>query len=68
MTIESMNKLFLHGLQDIYYAENQIAKALSEMMNQRIDAALFDIAPLPLEGRKLHVHIDWQGDSSNLDL
>lgn len=42
MTIKSMDELFLHGLQDIYYAENQIAKALREMMNQRIDAALFD--------------------------
>jgi ferritin-like metal-binding protein YciE len=42
MTIQSMNDLFLHGLQDIYYAENQIAKTLTEMMGQRIDAALFD--------------------------
>jgi ferritin-like metal-binding protein YciE len=42
MTIHSMNELFLHGLQDIYYAENQITKVLQEMMNQRIDAALFD--------------------------
>ena len=39
MTIESMNELFLHGLQDIYYAENQIVKTLTEMMNQRMDAA-----------------------------
>jgi len=37
-----MNELFLHGLQDIYYAESQVAKALSEMMNERIDSALFD--------------------------
>jgi len=42
MTIQSMNELFLHGLQDIYYAESQVAKALSEMMNERIDSALFD--------------------------
>ena len=26
--IRSMDDLFLHGLQDIYYAENQITKAL----------------------------------------
>ena len=42
MTIQSMNELFLHGLQDIYYAESQIAKTLTEMMNQQIDSALFD--------------------------
>jgi ferritin-like metal-binding protein YciE len=42
MTIQSMNDLFLHGLQDVYYAENQIAKTLSEMMDQPIEAALFD--------------------------
>ena len=42
MTIQSMNELFLHGLQDIYYAENQITKTLKEMMSHRIDAALFD--------------------------
>ena len=37
-----MSELFLHGLQDIYYAETQTTKALSEMMGQRIDAPLFD--------------------------
>lgn len=37
-----MNELFLHGLQDIYYAENQIAKTLSEMMDQATDPALFE--------------------------
>ena len=42
MTIQSMNELFHHGLQDIYYAENQIAKSLSEMMDQATDAALVD--------------------------
>ena len=29
--IKSMNDLFMHGLQDIYYAENQIRKSLPDM-------------------------------------
>ena len=32
MTIQSMNELFLHGLQDIYYAENQITKTLEPVL------------------------------------
>ena len=32
--IKSMDHLFLHGLQDIYYAENQITKALPKMIEQ----------------------------------
>jgi ferritin-like metal-binding protein YciE len=42
MTLQSMNDLFLRGLQDIYFAENQIAKTLSEMMDQAKDPALLD--------------------------
>jgi ferritin-like metal-binding protein YciE len=30
--IKTMDDLFLHGLQDIYYAENQIKKALPKMI------------------------------------
>jgi ferritin-like metal-binding protein YciE len=37
-----MSDLFLRGLQDIYFAENQIAKALSEMMDQATGPALRD--------------------------
>ncbi len=29
--IKSMNDLFVHQLQDIYYAEQQLVKALSKM-------------------------------------
>ena len=29
--IKTMNDLFMHGLQDLYYAENQIAKSLPDM-------------------------------------
>jgi ferritin-like metal-binding protein YciE len=32
--IETMEDLFLHGLQDIYYAEHQITKALPKMIEQ----------------------------------
>lgn len=31
--IKTMDDLFLHGLQDIYYAENQITKALPKMID-----------------------------------
>ena len=31
--IKTMEDLFLHGLQDIYYAENQITKALPKMID-----------------------------------
>ena len=32
-----------------------------------IATALLDTTPLPLEGRKLHVHIDWAGDTTICD-
>jgi len=32
--IETMDDLLLHGLQDIYYAEQQITKALPKMIDQ----------------------------------
>jgi len=31
---------------------------------ENVEAALLDVAPLPFEGRKLHVHPDWSGDSA----
>src|SRR5688500_11908220 len=31
--IKTMEDLFLHGLQDIYYAEHQITKALPKMID-----------------------------------
>lgn len=36
-------------------------RALAELL-ARIDAELFTAAPLPLDGRKLHAHPDWQAD------
>jgi ferritin-like metal-binding protein YciE len=31
MTIKTMEELFLHGLEDVYFAEKQIVKALPKM-------------------------------------
>src|SRR4051812_29491186 len=48
MVIRTMDDLFFHGLQDVYYAENQIAKTLPEMMEKSSD-------PMLREGFKLHL-------------
>ena len=40
MAIRTMDDLFIHGLQDVYYAENQIAKTLPEMMEKSSDPRL----------------------------
>ena len=38
--IETFDDLFLHQLQDVYYAENQITKALPKMVEKATDAGL----------------------------
>src|ERR1700721_624307 len=38
--IKTMNDLFVHTLQDIYYAENQIVKALPDMVEKASDPQL----------------------------
>jgi hypothetical protein len=38
--IKSMEDLYLHVLQDIYYAENQIKKALPDMIEKATDREL----------------------------
>lgn len=38
--IKTLNDLFVHTLQDIYYAENQITKALPTMIAKASDAQL----------------------------
>lgn len=38
--IETMEHLFVHSLQDIYYAERQIEKALPELIGKATDAEL----------------------------
>lgn len=46
--IETMDDLFVHTLKDIYYAENQILKALPDMVEKATDAKL-------KEGFKTHL-------------
>jgi ferritin-like metal-binding protein YciE len=38
--IKTMEDLFVHGLQDLYYAENQIVKALPKMIEKTSDGEL----------------------------
>ena len=38
--IKTMNDLFAHQLQDIYYAEKQLVKALPEMADKATDPQL----------------------------
>ena len=38
--IKTFNDLFVHTLRDIYYAENQIAKALPTMIEKATDRNL----------------------------
>ena len=38
--IKSMDDLFVHGLQDLYYAENKIAKSLPTMIDKTTDGEL----------------------------
>jgi ferritin-like metal-binding protein YciE len=38
--IKTLNDLFVHTLQDIYYAEQQIAKNLADMVSKATDATL----------------------------
>jgi ferritin-like metal-binding protein YciE len=38
--IKTMDDLFVHTLRDIYYAENQITKALPDMIEKATDAGL----------------------------
>jgi hypothetical protein len=42
--IKTMDDLLLHGLQDIYYAEQQITKALPKMIDKATNRDLVDEA------------------------
>lgn len=53
--IKSMNDLFMHTLRDIYYAENQIAKALPDMIEKATDPKLRQGFQAHLNETKGHV-------------
>jgi len=53
--IKSMNDLFLHQLQDIYYAEKQLVKALPKMAQKATDPQLKQGFLTHLEETKIHV-------------
>jgi len=53
--IETMDDLFLHTLQDIYYAENKIVKSLPEMIETASDTQLKQGLQMHLGETKNHV-------------
>jgi ferritin-like metal-binding protein YciE len=53
--IKTMDDLFLHMLQDVYYAENQIVKSLPEMIDKATNPKLVDGLRSHLEETKTHV-------------
>src|ERR1700710_1402524 len=53
--IKTMNDLFVHQLQDIYYAEHQLVKALPQMAEKATDKQLKQGFLAHLEETKTHV-------------
>jgi ferritin-like metal-binding protein YciE len=53
--IKTMNDLFVHQLQDIYYAEKQLVKALPKMADKAADKQLKEGFLTHLEETKTHV-------------
>lgn len=53
--IKTMNDLFLHQLQDIYYAEKQLVKALPKMAEKATDKQLKQCFLTHLDETKTHV-------------
>ena len=53
--IKTMDDLFVHTLRDIYYAENQILKALPEMIDKAADAKLKQTFQTHLRETENHV-------------
>ena len=55
MNIQNRNDLFLHQLKDIYFAENQILKALPKMAKKANSPDLSEAFEAHLEETKTHV-------------
>jgi ferritin-like metal-binding protein YciE len=53
--IKTLNDLFVHTLKDIYYAENQIAKALPDMIEKATDTGLKQGFKSHLQETKGHI-------------
>jgi ferritin-like metal-binding protein YciE len=53
--IKTLNDLFVHTLKDIYYAENQIVKALPDMIEKATDSGLKQGFKSHLEETKGHI-------------
>jgi ferritin-like metal-binding protein YciE len=53
--IKTMDDLFVHQLQDIYYAEKQLVKALPKMADKATDAQLKQGFMTHLDETKVHV-------------
>ena len=53
--IKTLNDLFVHTLKDIYYAENQIVKALPDMIEKASDSSLKQGFKSHLEETKGHI-------------
>lgn len=53
--IKTLNDLFVHTLKDIYYAENQIVKALPDMIEKATDAGLKQGFKSHLQETKGHI-------------
>jgi ferritin-like metal-binding protein YciE len=53
--IKTMNDLFMHQLQDVYYAEKQLVKALPKMAEKATDQQLKQGFLIHLDETKTHV-------------
>lgn len=54
-SIKNMDDLFVHTLQDIYYAENQIVKSLPDMVEKASDPQLKQTLSKHLDETRNHV-------------